>query len=450
MRLAVRSQLTAGVAVAGASVLVLSPVAPPMPALPDIKVPAISSAAVDLSALGNPITVWADVIAGAVRNTAALGGAVLDDPAPILRQIFSNQLGYADTLVGAGRDVIDALVSYYTPGNPAGLSGELTRVLDQLQAGDIATAFATLAEALVLAPILGAGIPLLLSGALDIPAAIAQNFADAVAAVTSPANALGLITGLVGPILGAFNAFGGTAQEVADALGDGELAAAATALINLPAVLTGAVLNGFENSAGTFFPGLLSFDSSPFSINGGILQAVLVNIPRAIAAALGAPTSVASAKVATDEVSSTGIDATNTVTVDIAGAAAKNAAPADDAAGEPADAGAGGGAPADPAPVADDTTGNEQPSEEPAEEPSDQPSDELPGDDGALDETDAEDVTGDDGAADEQAGDDETADEQAGEAPDTTGTDGAADNTGADNAGGDAGADTGGGEGAAA
>ncbi|TFV55511.1 hypothetical protein E4P42_22570 [Mycobacterium sp. PS03-16] len=440
MQVAARSYLATGVALVGAGAIAVSPVAPPVPDLPDITVPAISSAAVDLSALGNPITVWADVIAAAIENSASLGGAILDDPAPILRQIFANQLGYAETLVGAGRDVIEAVVSYYTPGNPTGLSGELERVFDQLEAGDIATAFATLAEALVLAPILGAGIPLLLSGALDIPKAIAQNFADAVAALTNPANALGLITGGVGPIMGAINAFGGTAQEVADAVGEGELVAAATALINLPAVLTGAVLNGYENEAGTFFPGLLSFDPSQFSLNGGILQAVLVNIPRAIAAALGATTATATAKVATDEVSSTSTEPASIVTMDITDAAAKTTAPA----GEGAGTDSGGGAPTDPAPVSDGAA-DEQPAEEPADEaptgdetPAEDPADEAPAEDAAEDTAEEapaeEDSTeGDEG---EESGDESNDDEQAGDDNDGADTDnGGNDNAGNDNEG---------------
>jgi hypothetical protein len=417
MHVAARSYLATGVALVGAGAIAVSPVAPPMPDLPDVRVPGISSAAVGLSALANPITVWADVVAAAVENSTSLGGALLDNPAPILRQIVSNQLGYADTLVGAGRDVIDAVVSYYTPGNPAGLSGELERAFEQLEAGDIATAFATLAEALVLAPILGAGIPLLLSGVLDIPSGIAQNFADAVAALTNPGNALGLITGAVGPIMGAINAFGGTAQEVAVAFGDGELIDAATALVNLPAVLTGAVLNGYENEAGTFFPGLLSYDSSPFAINGGILQAVFITIPRAIAAALGATT--ATAKVATDEVSSTSTDAdaASFVTVDITEAPAKSAAPADDTTGADGGVEPSGGAPADPAPASGDATDDKEPAgeesaeelaEEPAEEPAEAP--EEPAEEDSLESEEGEDGTDEDETAEEQT--EEAAEEQ--------------------------------------
>lgn len=436
MHVAARSYLATGVALVGAGAIAVSPVAPPMPDLPDVKGPAISQVAVELSALGNPITVWADVIAAAVENSASLGGALLDDPAPILRQIFTNQLGYAETLVGAGRDVVDALVAYYTPGNPSGFSGELGRAVDQLRAGDIATAFATLAETLVLAPILNAGIPLLLSGALDIPAAIAQNFADVVATVTNPANALGLITGLVGPVMGAINAFGGTAQEVAGAVGDGELIAAATALMNLPAVLTGAVLNGYENGTGTFFPGLLSFDSSAFSLNGGILQAVLVNIPRAVAAALGATTVKATAKVATDEVSSTSIDGASTVTVDVVGASAKKAAPADDADGQNAGTESGGGTSGEePSPVTDTATSAEEPADEPVDEGSDEAPDEASAEDEPVDETPAEEESLDDDGAEEQVAEDGSgADETPGEKADGAETSGA-ETSGAENSG---------------
>jgi hypothetical protein len=145
---------------------------------------------------------------------------------------------------------------------------------------------------------------------LDIPAKIAQNAADVIASAFSLTTALPLLTGVLGPIINPINALGSTAQDVVDALGAGDVIGALTAVVNVPAVLTGALLNGFEAADGTLLPGLLSMDS----FSGGLVQGLLLTIPRAIADALGANTS---ARAAADEVSTVSTDAPATVTLDV-------------------------------------------------------------------------------------------------------------------------------------
>ena len=107
MHTAVRPYATAGVALVGASVIAVSPIAPPAPTI-HIAAPHVSSASVDLTAVVNPITTWVQVITTALTNAVLLAQDALNPPLPILMQIIANQIGYAQEL-GAG---IQAAITY--------------------------------------------------------------------------------------------------------------------------------------------------------------------------------------------------------------------------------------------------------------------------------------------------------------------------------------------------
>ena len=70
MQVAARRHVTAGIALAGAAVIAVSPIAP---TLPDIHVPGIHAAQVELAALTNPLEQWAQVIGTVISNAGALG-----------------------------------------------------------------------------------------------------------------------------------------------------------------------------------------------------------------------------------------------------------------------------------------------------------------------------------------------------------------------------------------
>ncbi|MGB3481501.1 MAG: hypothetical protein WBB07_04690 [Mycobacterium sp.] len=336
MHVAARSYLATGIALVGAGAIAISPLSPVSSQLPDITVPAISSVPVALSSLTNPIELWVQVLTGAVDNAGTLGQDWLSDPAPLLRQFITNQIGYLETLSTAGGDVVTGLVNYLTPSNPYGLVAGLQNAFGELAAGDIAQGVSTLLTALITAPIVGAiGIPLLGSGLLEIPVTIAQNVTDAITAALSFNTALPLLLGTLGPVLGPLNSLGTTGQEIYDSLAAGDIISALTAVVNIPAVLTGAALNGFTGVDGTFFPGLLSYDAAGFA--GGLVQSMLLTIPRALAAAIGA--SPPAGRTAGDEVSALTTDPAATVTLDIA--AAKMVAVSDSAADSAPEAAAG-------------------------------------------------------------------------------------------------------------
>ena len=294
MQITVRSYLTGGVALAGASVIALSPVVVTNSDTIIAAVPT-SSAAVELTAAVNPITAWVDVFASAAENAGSIGNAVLQDPAPLLRQLLRNQLGYGETLFTAAQGVVEGAVAYLDPANEFGFWAEIKRAGTQLADGNIGGAVTTVAGALTLGPIFSIGLPLLTSGLLEIPATIAQNFANVVKALTNVETVLPIVTGALGAVLAPITAIGDTIGAAFNALGTGNLVDAVVNLINIPAVAAGALLNGYTNSEGTPYPGLLTFSEEPFS--AGLVQSLLVTLPKAIAAAITPDAEVADAAV---------------------------------------------------------------------------------------------------------------------------------------------------------
>ena len=86
MHAAIRPYATGGIALVGASVIAVSPIAPP---LPDIHLPnpAHVAASVELAAA----TSYAQVFQEAVANAQALLTTFMANPTPILSQIAKNQ-----------------------------------------------------------------------------------------------------------------------------------------------------------------------------------------------------------------------------------------------------------------------------------------------------------------------------------------------------------------------
>ncbi|AFM18195.1 hypothetical protein Mycch_3455 [Mycolicibacterium chubuense NBB4] len=311
MHVAVKPPLATAVALVGAGAIALTPV---YPSLPEVAVPTVSSAAVHLVAQPNPIALWSEVIAGAIHNAGGIGQEVLSDPVPVLRQILTNQLGNLNIVGSAGKGVIEGLAEYFAPDNPFGLRAGIQDAVEQIKAGQIAAGFATLTSTVIAGPlVVGVGLPLLMSGLLQVPVKIAQNVTDAVGALFDNANIVPLLTAAMGPIVAPINAFGASLQDFVEALGAGHLGDALTAVINVPARLVGAVLNGYTDASGGFAAGLLTVSNDPFS--AGLLQAALVNLPRAMATALGAQSAAPATTRLVDKVASPVIHASTTVTL---------------------------------------------------------------------------------------------------------------------------------------
>ncbi|MCV7230792.1 hypothetical protein [Mycolicibacterium komossense] len=300
MQVAVRSYLTAGVAMVGATALIASPISM---SPPQVQIPAIYSAQVGLSATVDPITPWLNVVENALTNVAGIGTAVASDPAPALRQLITNWVGYGGTLVTGLTGAGGAAASWATETLPAALQA----VAANLAQGNVIDAAQEVNNLIV--SVLLIGFPLF--DALAIPSQIVDSIARVVTALTSVSTVLPLLSGVLSPVMSVVAALGQQGQAVADALGTGDPLGALSAIINTPAAVTGAFLNGDPDN----YPGLLTF--LPYAPGAGLIGALLVAIPQAIAAALAPPaTARLAAQTAAADVSAVPDATAATITLD--------------------------------------------------------------------------------------------------------------------------------------
>jgi hypothetical protein len=294
MELALRPVITAGVALAGASIIAVTPVAPP---LPDIQVsaPAVQlSAATDvldplaalagtsgaggsvitdvtstadgllsgilnpggeLSSLGgldlgallnlvpagdpfvNPITTLIDVIATSFANIVGLGGVFIADPAPILEQVITNQIGYAMTLVGAAQSTVSGLVDW-----AQGIPSVLQSVITSIASGDITGGLQNLFDLVTIDLLLDILTPLL--NGYSIVGDIATNIASLLSPSTLEDVLVPVGLGFLEPPFSVVTTFGDTAESIIAAASTGDFVTALSDIVNLPVNLVGAFLNG--------------------------------------------------------------------------------------------------------------------------------------------------------------------------------------------------------------
>lgn len=252
MQIAGHPYLAAGVALVGASAIAISPVAPPMP---DISVPAVSSADVNLSAATDPIQAYADLFANTIANVSTLIGTEVTDPAPVLLQVITNQLSTAGSLYTAFEGSATALGNALDPSNPWSIPSLLQASLTDLLAGDINSAVANLWSAF-LTPVAGAVLPLL-EPAIDAIRQPVQNLANV---LSNPAIVALPALGLLNVAYRTVTVAGNVGQEIVDSATAGDALGVVNAMLSSPAVIADAFLNGDALGGGVFGPsvGLLS------------------------------------------------------------------------------------------------------------------------------------------------------------------------------------------------
>ncbi|MCV7176832.1 hypothetical protein [Mycolicibacterium sphagni] len=281
MQALLRSKVSAGIAIVGASAIVVSPISV---TVPDMQVPAIhmSTLATALASTSQSLPTWAQVIETSFSNIATLGTQVQGDPDPILQQIITNQLANAATISTALGGAFGGLVAGLTA-----LPEAFLTATQQLAAGQFSDAVQTLFQGglgLVLAPVIS------LLPVFNIPGQIAKNVSNVLNAL--PNILLGVGLAAISPIAGAVYAFGDAGQLVVDSLQAGDVAAAIRTLIKIPAAVTDAFLNGYPAQ---FTVGILTPYAS--SLGSGLI-ANLLAARDTIAQALGAPVPPSSAALA--------------------------------------------------------------------------------------------------------------------------------------------------------
>lgn len=219
MQVAARSYLAAGVALVGAGAIAVSPVSPPVP---DVVA---ASPAVALSASIDPITPWLNVFNTAEVNFANLVDKWLEAPAPVLQQVIANQIGYLSQLPDFPA-IVEEIAANAEAAIKAPFAVDLT-TMDELHA--------TIYDLLL------NGLPPIIDPVVPADLAPLVQF--------STTYLSGVLLGLVGPVINPALALGGSLNAVFENLtGEApDLEAALNTLLNTPAAMADAFLNGGQS-----------------------------------------------------------------------------------------------------------------------------------------------------------------------------------------------------------
>lgn len=233
MQLALRPFTTAGVALVGASVIAVSPLAPP-PVTTSAYTNSISTAQVALTSTVDPLTRLGQFGALTAENLGELANYWIKNPAPVGRQIITNLLTYADW-VGAGFQEAAPLLQ----ARIADVGSAIVQAGGLIQAGEPEQALTNIGNAI--ANLMWAGFPLM--NLLSIPNYMAQHFTTVVSQVFGIAT----MSSLVGVVLGVPNltlqSLGGSAQDALDAFEARDVGGGISAIVNTPIDLIDTVLN---------------------------------------------------------------------------------------------------------------------------------------------------------------------------------------------------------------
>lgn len=317
--------LLAGVAVMTAGAIAVTPVAQNATVIQQAQTLAYDLTA-SMDATASPLDVYGSLFETTFDNLQLLGGAVTANPAPFLSQVLENQQGYAEKFGAAFEAIPASLESWWTGNNG---EARLQMALEALEAGDIGEAYRWFNHSMLyafngaLGPLIAPG--LILSGiprgeteyVAGIPEQIAQNFTNLVAATFTRAVVVSaLFQGAFGTVSGSVFELSRVAEAISTSVSSGDMEGAFNAVANTPAILANAVLNGFdyadvdpETGTGGYaeWPALLTFaEPGETGAVAGLLQNLLVNIPKSLADAIdntpeeAAPTDATVQKVSAD------------------------------------------------------------------------------------------------------------------------------------------------------
>lgn len=244
MHVSARSYLIAGVAALSAGAIAVVPVQP----LRQDLAPAaqqVESLAVGLAASIDPITPWIDTFQTAADNIVGLFTAWADQPFPIITQIITNQFAYLSIL----------------PDIPAIISQVISNISSAIQApfqADTNTLDPAHLSLYTLLPQVAPTFP--------------QQVLDLLTTST-----LGIVGGALGPVLAPVIALVDSVQSIIGALGNSDFLGALNDLINIPANLVNAFLNGgqkldISGILAPLLPDSVTLNSSDLVLGGILAQ----------------------------------------------------------------------------------------------------------------------------------------------------------------------------------
>lgn len=320
MQLALRPYVTAGVAIVGAGIIAATPITAAAPeiqnravtlsaAVQTLDLPSPADASPFASTLAessfvDPIARWGEVFELSTTNLTKLFQAALAEPAPVLRQIIANQTGYAELVGESMSTTVQNLINAATIYIPEYL--EEARL--KFEAGDMmgvgnVMSRATLTIASTLFPMLNL---------LSIPKQMVGNLSNVLNLLSYKSF---IDVGLVGQVgMGYVSLIQGyvsagaarIGQDLYDAVKTGDMVKFASTIINAPADTVSSILNGSyvpprrPGAPGSWTAGLFSPDRMYAP-----LRAILIDVPKAIAAAITPPAAPSTARLVAGTTSET-------------------------------------------------------------------------------------------------------------------------------------------------
>ncbi len=285
-----------GVAALSATAIAAVPVTATSPAMLQAQQ---RSMTVDLvaSVTDSPLDYYGQFFNTTQSNVTALAASIQANPLPLLSQVFENQQGYFAPIIEALKNLPENIETQFAEDGRVGR--HLAAMFEAIQAGDIFTTYEEFNAAL------------LYSFTVFVTPFTSQIFSSADApgiietAAQNVVNALGVLLDATninrGIFYSAFAVASGVPYEGAriagalfEAVQAGDFEEAGNVLLNAPAALTNALINGFDYTDGdevVAWPGLFA-PLGPLRPNGtpvhpgGLIYQALVGLPGQIADAI--------------------------------------------------------------------------------------------------------------------------------------------------------------------
>lgn len=264
MQITARGYLTSGIAALGAGAIALSTIQP----LPDhvalAPQRAVSTLAVELASAIDPITPWVNTFESAVANIDALVALNLWQPVPLLTTVLKNQATYFQELPDLGliaSQVLGNIQTFFTaPYAPDG--------------NNISDAVVATTTGFLQLPLDQRTVYSLL------PVVLGEDLYDQLKPVidftTSPVS--GELLGLVGPLISPLIQLNDSFAAIGNFIRAGDITGALNELINIPANMTNAALNGGKYLDLTGVVGALGFTLPPEVKSIGLNMGGLLNV----------------------------------------------------------------------------------------------------------------------------------------------------------------------------
>ncbi|ORA81441.1 hypothetical protein K3U93_17075 [Mycobacterium malmoense] len=241
------------------------------------------------AALPLPLATWVNTFQAAGKNLQTTANLIQKLPFPTLQQIAANWASYADLYVKSYQTAANGAVNFYT-GTAANADfwPLLNSAFNNFASGNINTAVTNLFYAFYEYPFTEIGEPL--ETILNIPANITQNLANATNYLTTDGIIYIGFFGILGVPAGVQTALGTSLQAASKAWSTGDPVGAISNLLNTPGATVNALLNGTNGTSGLLgsflnqtvlqilAPSLAKSIVAPNAVNiatGGSLQAAL-------------------------------------------------------------------------------------------------------------------------------------------------------------------------------